>query len=187
MKNIFILAIALMVVGLAVVPQVQAQEDQSAEILRLTDDFMAGRITPQEFERRTQEILSGMSIPQQQPQQQQRQQPQNQEPQWTNGWPPANVLNEFGITGIPQSLVRGTPSYMRNPSDEFISNEVKPARSALIIRFEWANIDDVTDWFRRNGWTLDKNYPASRVFKKGSFTAYYTIYDSGAELHIGIR
>ena len=75
MKKILALVITFLVIGLAVVPQVQAQSASDlAEIQRLTDEFLAGRLSMEEFERRTQALLSGIeNQAQQEPQQQQQQ------------------------------------------------------------------------------------------------------------------
>jgi hypothetical protein len=115
MKKIVILIFALAVIGLTAAPQVQAQTaaDQQ-EILTLTQDFQAGKITLPEFQRRRTEIQerliqnipqtpSGGSpmIPPQMPQQPPQQAVQQQGEH--AGWPPASAFqNRFKITPFTQ-------------------------------------------------------------------------------------
>ena len=102
-KKSLLLVITLLVVGFVITPRVQAQsESDLAEIQRLTDEFLAGRLSMEEFERRTQALLSGIENqaqqqPQQQPQQQQRQQ---QSQQGANaGWPSESIFRDFFSNG----------------------------------------------------------------------------------------
>ena len=98
MKKVLVLVIAFMVIGLAVVPQVQAQSASDlAEIQRLTDEFLAGRLSMEEFERRTQALLSGIeNQAQQEPQQQQQQQGANA------GWPSNSIFAKYGLSQLRQ-------------------------------------------------------------------------------------
>ena len=131
LKKSLLLVVALMVIGLAVVPQVQAQnfdEATAREMEQLAADFEAGRITLPEFQRRILEIQSRVSgqnqgaldaarqAQQQQPQilqqqqqamqqaqrdQQQMQQAQ-QYPGETRGWPTASIFSQCNLPNLPQ-------------------------------------------------------------------------------------
>ena len=92
-RKSLILVIVLLLVGLVVV-SAQTQADADA-MLKLTEDFMAGRITMPEFERRMAEITNRME--QQTPQvPQQQQQPRQQQQRGENtGWPPASVFQPY--------------------------------------------------------------------------------------------
>jgi len=170
--------------------EVQRMNEIQNEIMQAAGGFGGmGGMSPmeQQYNQMGQQLEQQAQRAEAAAQQRPQQQPQQQGPQRVNGWPTANILSEFGIAGIPQSLVRGNPSYIRNPPDEDVVNEIKPARSVLDIRFEWANIDTVNDWFIRNGWTREKNYAAWKVYKKGNFTALISIGDASSTLAIGIR
>jgi hypothetical protein len=106
MKKIIALIFTLAVMGTMAAPRVQAQTaaDQQ-EILQLTQDFQAGKITQPEFQRRMIEIQNRMmqnlpqapSAPQTPPQQAVQQQGEHA------GWPPASAFqNRFKITPFTQ-------------------------------------------------------------------------------------
>ena len=58
MKNIFIMFIAFLIIGFAIVPQVHAQtQQQMEELARLGNDFSAGKITYAEYLQRVTEVM----------------------------------------------------------------------------------------------------------------------------------
>ena len=119
LRKVMFLFISLLMVGLIVVPHLQAQDAEA--ILKLTEDFVAGRITEAEFERRTQELLSGMSFMQEQKQEQQKR----------NNWPSNAILNKYGLGSITQpsgtvaSFKENQPGHYRSPLLEIEIDEAR--------------------------------------------------------------
>ena len=77
---------------------------------------------------------------------------------------------------------------MRGPVDERLgSDRVRGSRLMLRIR-GWVNVDEASEWFTRNGWTVDFNTRHEKSFKKGGSTAVVFVHDVGSwGVVIGIR
>jgi hypothetical protein len=96
MKKVLVLVITFMVIGLTVV---SAQD--AAAIQKLTDDFISGRITLPEFERRMADVEKEYAQTEQRTQQVPQLQQQSQ-PQQQNNWPNRTVLNKYSLGSLTQ-------------------------------------------------------------------------------------
>jgi uncharacterized protein YndB with AHSA1/START domain len=96
----------------------------------------------------------------------------------TPGWPPANILQKYGIAGMPQPA--GANEISWRGDWETVSD---PARNmtrgnpALRIGFKGTNATGaaIKNWFERNGWeTTDNYFGATVAYRKGNAGAYYS-------------
>ena len=99
--------------------------------------------------------------------------------QSTSGWPPANILKEFGIEGMPvpagatDITWRGDWEQMSSPA-----RNMTDGNPALRIGFRGTNAtgNAIKAWFEGNGWKEIEYYSfgATAVYIKGDSCAYYT-------------
>jgi len=86
-----------------------------------------------------------------------------------DGWPPANILQEYGLTGMPRPVGANEP-YWRTDAQEADLGvfDVKE----LLIGFYGTNETNnaIVNWFISNGW---KQLDDERYFIKGEFAVFY--------------
>ena len=109
-------------------------------------------------------------------------------------WPPANILRQFGIEGMPQPA--GTSEvYWRGDWAEVSegARAVTRGNPALLIGLRGTNAtgNAIKDWFDRNGWALisreDRVYNAGDYqYIKGSFIAYFDFSDGTGQIVAGV-
>ena len=193
LKKSIILVLALLVVSLTVV-SAQTQADADA-MLKLTEDFMAGRITMPEFERRMAEITSRMEqqapqVPQQQPQQQ-PQQRQPQEPQFVQGWPSTSTFSRVNLPNLRQP-VGITPTYKVSESGDIEIDIKDGTRETLLDLVRQIQTGTPSRYHRTitnpntvSGYTQELQMPSGKSGGLGYFVDV-RLYDSRLDSRGGI-
>ena len=111
-----------------------------------------------------------------------------------NGWPPANILREFGIEGMPQPT-GANEVYWRGDWAEVSegARAVTRGNPALLIGLNGTNATGtaIQNWFDRNGWTLISRenwvYNAGDYqYTKGNSIAYFDFSGGTGQIVAGI-
>ena len=111
-----------------------------------------------------------------------------------DAWPPANILGQFGIEGMPQPA-GVSEVYWRGDWAEVSegARAVTRGNPALLIGLRGSNAtgNAIKDWFDRNGWTLisreDRVYNAGDYqYTKGSSIAYFDFSDGTGQIVAGV-
>ena len=108
------------------------------------------------------------------------------EAQTTTGWPPANILREYGIEGMPQPTGATNVRWRRAEANEgsYMLNNVR----SLYIPFSGTNatLTALRNWFDRNGWTLEDSANGVYQYTKGNAGAYFDCSGGTGQIQAGI-
>ena len=94
----------------------------------------------------------------------------------TAGWPPANILRQFGIEGMPQPAGANDVSW-RGDWEQIsdVASSMYRGNPALRIGFRGTNATGaaIKTWFERNGWKFIEERRGVNFYEKGNATVYY--------------
>ena len=108
-----------------------------------------------------------------------------------DGWPPANILQEFGIPGMPLPTGASEISWRRDWEQmEGPAWNMTGGKPAMRIGITGTNATGtaIKNWFESNGWKLLNNdFRANGFYIKGNSGAYYMYNDSEGQGQIVAR
>jgi hypothetical protein len=94
----------------------------------------------------------------------------------TAGWPPANILKQFGIEGIPQPTGAREATWRGDWAEiHELARALTRGNPALLISFRGTNATGtaIKNWFERNGWNQTDSRKNGAGYRKGNSVAYY--------------
>jgi hypothetical protein len=91
---------------------------------------------------------------------------------YTKGWPSANLLSQFGISGMPQPAGASDFYYRENYYQELESSD----QLVIVFKSSSNTRSSVNSWITSNGWTLDISNESVDFYTKGDLLNgnYYT-------------
>ena len=86
-----------------------------------------------------------------------------------DGWPPANVLQEYSLSGMPQPIGSNEPYWRTDATEAGLG--VFDVQE-LLIGFNGTNETNnaIINWFISNGW---KQFEDERYFSKDNYVVFY--------------
>ena len=94
----------------------------------------------------------------------------------TDGWPPANILQQYGITGMPQPT-GATEAYWRGDWADVneAASSMTRGNPAILIGFRGTSATGtaIRNWFDSNGWSQTGRRTNGAIYSKGNSVAYY--------------
>jgi hypothetical protein len=104
--------------------------------------------------------------------------------QTTSGWPPANILKEYGIEGMPQPTGANSVWWRRAAANEGLLGVPN-----LLIGFKGTNAAGtaIKNWFDRSGWNQTSSNRNGGAYRKANSQAYYDFSDGTGQIVAGIK
>ena len=101
-----------------------------------------------------------------------------------DGWPPANILREYGIEGIPQPTGANNVWWRRAAANE---GALGVTNLLIGLRGTTATGTAIKNWFDQNGWTQTSTNRNGGAYSKNNSVAYYDFSDGTGQIVAGIR